>query len=96
MVKLQKQDIMQTIQELINRIHWDSEFSKGVFEIGYFDRVQQRIVRLPFARIYFNPDNHFFFQFVDNDGIEHSVPLHRIRDVYKNGLRIWHRDNPSE
>lgn len=85
---------MQTIQELINRIHWDSDFSKGVFEISYFDRVQQRTVRLPFERIYFNPDNHFFFQFVDSEGIDHSVPLHRIRDVYRNGIRIWHRDTP--
>ena len=87
---------MQTIQELINRIHWDSDFSRGVFEIGYFDRLQQRIVRLPFERIYFNPDNHFFFQFVDRDGVDHNVPLHRIRDVYKNGKRSWHRDNPPE
>jgi uncharacterized protein (UPF0248 family) len=85
---------MQTIQELINRIHWDSEFSKGRFEIGYFDRLQQRNVRLPFDRIYFNPDNHFFFQFVDQDGIDHNVPLHRIRNVYKNGVRIWHRKKP--
>lgn len=83
---------MRTIQELINRIHWDAEFSKGTFEIGYFDRVHQQIVRLPFERIYFNPDNHFFFQFIDSEGFEHSVPLHRIRDVYKNGVCIWHRD----
>lgn len=87
---------MQTIQELINRIHWDAEFSKGVFEISFFDRLQKRTVRLPFDRIYFNPDNHFFFQFVDHDGVEHSVPLHRIRDVYKNGVCIWHRDNPRQ
>jgi uncharacterized protein (UPF0248 family) len=28
---------------------------------------------------------------VDEVGVEHSVPFHRIRDVFRNGERIWHR-----
>jgi uncharacterized protein (UPF0248 family) len=88
--------VMQTIQELLNRICWDTEFSRGSFEIGYFDRIEHRIVRLPLQQTTFDPDSHFFFQFISNDGITHSVPLHRIRVVYKNGVCIWQRNKPDE
>jgi uncharacterized protein (UPF0248 family) len=87
---------MQPIQELLNRIHWDTEFSRGNFEIGYFDRIVHRIIRLPLQQITFDPDSHFFFQFVDSEGINHSVPLHRIRVVYKDGVCIWQREKPDE
>ena len=87
---------MQPIQELLNRIHWDTEFSRGKFEIGYFDRITHRIIRLPLQQITFDPDNHFFFQFVNSDGISHEVPLHRIRVVYKDGVCIWQREKPDE
>lgn len=85
---------MQTIRDLLNRIRWDPEYAKGNFEIGYFDRIKNCIIRLPFNQLYFNAENHFTFQFMDEDGTEHSVPLHRIRSVYKNGELIWHRDKP--
>jgi uncharacterized protein (UPF0248 family) len=25
-------------------------------------------------------------------GEKHTIPLHRIREVYRNGQLIWHRD----
>lgn len=87
---------MQPIQELLNRIRWDSEFSRGKFEIGYFDRISHHVIRLPLQQTTFDPDSHFFFQFVDSDGITHSVPLHRIRAVYKDGVCIWQREKPDE
>ena len=87
---------MQTIQELLNRIRWDSEFSRGKFEIGYYDRIEHRIVRLPLQQMTFDPDSHFFFQFMDSEGIMRSVPLHRIRVVYKNGVCIWQRKIPDQ
>ena len=50
-----------------------------------------RIIVVPFQEIHFEPGDHFAFQFIDADGETHNIPLHRIRDVYKNGARIWHR-----
>jgi uncharacterized protein (UPF0248 family) len=80
------------IHELLNRIRWDAEFSQGRFAIGYYDRVADRVSIVPFEEIGFEPGDHFAFLFIDADGETHSVPLHRIRDVYKDGARIWHRE----
>ncbi len=87
---------MQPIQELLNRIRWDTDFSQGTFEIGFYDRLEHRIVRLPFQQLSFESDSHYFFEFVDAEGNTHSVPLHRIREVYKNGFCIWQRHKPDE
>ena len=88
--------VMQPIQKLLNRIRWDTEFSRGNFEIGYFERISHRFIRLPLQQTTFDPDSHFFFQFVDSNGIRHSVPLHRIRVINKDGVCIWQRDKPDE
>ena len=82
---------MQPIHELLNRIHWDPEFGQGEFELEFVDRFESALIRLAFREIVFMPGEHFFFHYMDEDGEEHSVPYHRIRSVYKNGERIWHR-----
>ncbi|WP_126456785.1 DUF504 domain-containing protein [Sulfuriflexus mobilis] len=83
---------MQTINELLNRIHWDPEFGEGEFEVAFLDRVEQEMIRLPFRKISFVPGEHFFFYYFDDDAVEHSVPFHRIKAVYKNDECIWHRE----
>jgi len=84
---------MQPIHELLNRIHWDPEFGKGDFELGFYDRVEDKIIRLSFREIVFVPGEHFDFHYMDEECEEHSVPLHRIKAVYKNGELIWHREH---
>lgn len=84
---------MQTIRELLDRIHWDSEFSQGEFELGFLDHHCTEEVRIPLQRVIFLAGDHFFFYYTDTDGQQHSVPLHRIKSVYKNGQRIWHREH---
>jgi len=83
---------MQPINELLNRIHWDPEFGRGHFEIGYYDRLGKKIIRVPFNEVTQLEGNKFFFHVFDEDGISHSVPLHRVREVYKDGELIWKRD----
>jgi len=82
---------MQPVHELINRIRWDPEFGKGDFELGFLDRFENEIVRVSLREVVFAPGDHFFFHYTDVRGVSHSVPVHRIRDVYRNGERIWHR-----
>jgi uncharacterized protein (UPF0248 family) len=82
---------MMPINQLLNRIRWDTEFARGEFELGYFDRVEGRIVVLSFREIDFPQDQPHVFQVVDEDGGIHRVPFHRVREVYKNGQRIWRR-----
>ena len=82
---------MQPIQDLLNRIRWDREFGLGHFEIGYYDRLEDRIFRVPFARIEFMEGDHFSFRIADESAEPASIPLHRVRKVWKDGVVIWER-----
>jgi uncharacterized protein (UPF0248 family) len=82
---------MIPIQDLLHRIQWDPEFAKGEFVIGYYDRVAHRIVRVPFWRVHLEKGEHFSFEAVEEDGTVHTVPFHRVREVWCNGELIWQR-----
>lgn len=82
---------MIPIQDLLHRIQWDPEFGRAEFEIGYFDRVTNKIVRVPFRRVHFEKGEHFAFEAIEEDGSVHTVPLHRVREVQRNGEVIWQR-----
>lgn len=84
---------MIPIQELLNSIRWDESFGKGDFEIGYYDRVDETINRIPLSDVHIAPGDHFFFSTVDPDGAIHEIPFHRVKQVYKNGQLIWHREH---
>jgi uncharacterized protein (UPF0248 family) len=84
---------MQPIRELLSRIRWDREFGLGFFEIGYFDRVEEKIIRIPFTEIIRVPGNSFSFQIIDREGVGHTIPLHRVREVHRDGILIWKRQS---
>jgi uncharacterized protein (UPF0248 family) len=83
---------MIPIHELLNRIRWDKEFSKGRFEIGYSDHLRDETVRVSFREMLFEEGNHFSFQVVSDEGDVLTIPFHRIREVYKDGSLIWQRN----
>jgi uncharacterized protein (UPF0248 family) len=87
---------MIPIHELLNRIRWDPEFARGNFELGYFDRFERRIILVPFKEVSFPKDDSHSFQLVDAEGQMHRVPFHRVREVYKDSQRIWHRPEQPE
>jgi uncharacterized protein (UPF0248 family) len=87
---------MQPVHELLARIRWDPEFGRGEFELEFFDRMGSSLVRVPLREVGYAAEDHFFFYYLDEDGEEHSVPFHRIRSVYKDGERIWHREPRGE
>jgi uncharacterized protein (UPF0248 family) len=80
-----------TIRALLDRIRWDPEFGRGEFTIGYYDRIERRVVSMPFARIQLVPGNHFSFTAIAPDGAAHDVPFHRVREVRRDGRVIWER-----
>jgi uncharacterized protein (UPF0248 family) len=82
---------MIPVHALLNRIRWDNEFAKADFQIGYYDRLADAIVVVSFKQVFQEPGDHFSVKVVDDDGGLHTVPLHRIRTVYRNGERIWQR-----
>ena len=83
---------MIPIQDLLHRVRWDPEFGSGEFIIGYYDRVEHEIIRVPFREIKFPQNGPGVFELVDHEGRVHTIPLHRVRSVYKDGELIWHRD----
>jgi RNA cyclic group end recognition protein len=48
---------MIPIHELLNRIRWDSEFARGSFQLGYYDRAEDRIILVPLQEITFPEDS---------------------------------------
>ena len=83
---------MIPIHELLNRIRWDEEFGRAEFVIGYYDRVENRRINVPLGELSFDKEDDFDFELIDDLGHSHTIPLHRIREVYRNGELIWHRD----
>lgn len=83
---------MIPIHQLLSRIRWDPEFGKADFKLGYYDRIEDEIIVVPMKEISFEPGNHFSFEFADNSGESHTVPFHRIRQVFKDGALIWQRN----
>ncbi len=81
---------METIRELLNRIHWDEGFGQGKFEIGIYDRVEDTIEFHPLEELHFEHGNHFSFS-ITIGGEVLTIPFHRIREVRKNGECIWKR-----
>jgi uncharacterized protein (UPF0248 family) len=86
---------MTPIQDLLNRIRWDAEFARGKFELGYFDRVDRRVVVVSFHQIEFPKNEPQVFRLLGPEGRIHRVPFHRVREVYKDGQRVWHRPRES-
>jgi uncharacterized protein (UPF0248 family) len=80
------------IKKLLDRIRWDFSFSQAYFELEYEDRVSG-LVRIALDRIvsvdsqYFTVEDQYFGKI--------TIPLHRIRKVYRNGELIWRR-KPKE
>ncbi len=84
---------MIPIHELLNRIRWDKDFGDANFIIGYYDRIEDRIIKVSLKELSFEKDDRFDFELVDDMGETHTIPLHRIKEVYRNGELIWQREH---
>ena len=79
---------MLPIRKLLDRIRWDPDYGAALFEIGYLDRVAGGIVRVRFDRL---DRDGFAFLLETPDGRMVRIPLHRVREVCRNGELIWCR-----
>ena len=82
---------MVTIRELLARVHWDRPFGDAEFMLACHDRLSGRLERLPLSRVRLETGNHFSFVVCDDDGTPRTIPFHRVREVYRNGVLIWSR-----
>jgi len=83
---------MVPIRDLLARIRWDPAFGRGRWEVGYLDRVQGTLVRVPLAEMHTDEANRFSFDVVDEEGVTRSIPFHRIRMAWHNGKVVWTRE----
>jgi uncharacterized protein (UPF0248 family) len=86
---------MIPIHELLARIRWDADFAKSKFVIGYLDHVAGKVLRADLREIAWDADNPSFFDLVDEEGVSRSIPFHRVREVWRDGVLIWQRHPPG-
>ncbi len=84
---------MTPLHELLSRIRWDPEFGRGEFRIGYYDRVRRGLIYVPLKAMHPEADSHSSFEVTDEEGVVHSVPYHRVKEVWKDGELIWRREH---
>jgi len=84
---------MIPLHELLSRIRWDPEFGRGEFRIGYLDHLRGDLVYVPLDELHQEDDSHFCFEVTDEEGSAHSVPYHRVKEVWKDDVLIWHREH---
>ncbi len=82
---------MLPIEKVLSRVRWDKDFGNAAFLIGYYDRLAERLVHRPLADLVFPRDDRFAFLLMDDEGVWQRIPLHRVREVYRNGVLIWQR-----
>lgn len=86
---------MQPIHQLLARIRWDAEFSRGRFAVGFWDRVARKVLSIELRDVVPNAVNPSLLDFVDGEGVLRSIPLHRVRRVWRDGILIWERGEPE-
>lgn len=87
---------MQPIHQLLSRIRWDAEFAKSRFVIGYWDRVAHAVLHADLREIAWDAENPSFFDLIDDAGVIHAIPFHRVREVWCDGELIWTRHPVGE
>jgi uncharacterized protein (UPF0248 family) len=87
---------MIPIHRLLARIRWDRRFGAARFALGYFDRVERRIVVVPFEAVRFPTQAPGTFEIDDEAGETHRIPFHRVRCVWRDDRLIWQRRPPGE
>ena len=84
---------MIPLHELLSRIHWAPEFGRGEFRIGHLDHLCRGLVYVPLWEMHQEPDSYFCFDVADEEGVVHSVPYPRVKEVWKDGELIWRREH---
>lgn len=81
---------MPTEREILTRIRWDSGYGKGRFEVACLDRFSDRLERFPFDPDTLQPGSRELVCRGEEGRLLH-IPLHRIREIYRDGELIWRR-----
>ena len=83
---------MITITDLLNKIKWDEREDPKDYILVYYDRVEDALKDLPLTQVEVEEG----FMKTKVNGKQVSIPLHRIRQVKKQGKTIWKRQTTKE
>jgi len=50
LIKLLLENPMIPIHQSLNRIRWDHEFARGSFQLGFYDRAENRVILVRLAK----------------------------------------------
>ena len=78
---------MMYIGDLLNKIRWDKRLKAEEYTLIYFDRIAENSFEAPFNAISRSGN----FMIIKRNGQDASIPLHRIREVRRNGKVVWER-----
>ena len=90
---IREEYVMIECHKILSRIRWDKQFGAGKFKLGYLDRQSDQMVVVPFKDLFFPEGDSFSFQVTGPDGVTRNIPYHRVKEIYKDGIRIWHRSH---
>jgi uncharacterized protein (UPF0248 family) len=79
------------LDELLSRIRWDPAWPAGTHQVGYLDHGRREIVLVDLSCLRFERGNRFAVFLTGRDGREFTLPLHRVREVRRDGHVIWQR-----
>lgn len=77
---------MISIKDFLDKIKWDKRLKKEEYSIFYKDLKENKEIKFnEIKRI----DGSFFV--LEKEGEEVFIPLHRIKEVRRNGNLVWER-----
>ena len=76
---------MISIHELLNKIKWDKNLNPEEYKLYYLDRITNSLKEIKFIQI---KEFSVFSLIVEKNNNDVDIPLHRIREVKKDGKII--------
>lgn len=84
---------MKPVKDVLNKILWDAREKPQDYTIGYYDRVQDKIIEIPFTDITRLEEG---FMILMRKGEETMIPLHRVRTIKRNNEQVWSRSTTKK
>lgn len=73
-------------KEFFDKIRWDGREKPEDYEVLYFDRIEKKLIPLPYTKILRIEGNSMV---IERNGEEIDIPLHRVRQVKRKGVIVW-------
>lgn len=80
---------MMPIKDLLNKIKWDERETESEYEIGYFDRIANKLIFVDLMEV--EVRDGVLIDWIDDREV--TIPFHRIKEVKKKGVVVWKREH---